>query len=96
MWKEKDTDASYQQLGRKEEEACVLQLKHAKQSSLMNVECLPRNRLLKLGLLTCGASPGVRNLVNFERSSSEASICLENYIKDIIIIIAKLQLYILC
>lgn len=30
MWKEKHTDASYQQLGRKEEEACVLQLKHAK------------------------------------------------------------------
>lgn len=62
----------------------------------MNVECLPRNRLLKLGLLTCGASPGVRNLVNFERSSREASICLENYnIKDIIIIIiiiTKLEL----
>lgn len=81
--KREPTDASYQQLGRKEEEACLLQLKRTlNKTALMNMEALPRNRLLNLGLLTCGASPGVRDLVNFEWSSSKASVCLENDVKD--------------
>lgn len=86
------TDASYQQHCWKEEkvkqqtpvETC------AKKSSLTNAEDLPRSRLLNVEVLTCRASPGVGDLVNFQRGSSKASICLEYCIKDIIKISTKL------